>query len=358
MQTKQNSYNIKPIISLLLSVLAIFGAIVVLGKVLIPFIVALILTYILNPLVEKINLRFKIRRSFISMFMSLAVFLVFLSVPLFIIPTLILQLKSIIISIPDLVNLFNIKVLQTINVKYGTNLTLDFVNVKTLLLNNFSKVYNNVNVFSPLAKNSFIIIEILVYIILIPFILFYSIINWHPLINFFNSLIPRSYVKSVHHIFHDIDVMLSAYLRGQISVMVIMACYYAIALHIVGLNSGIVIGIMTGLLVFIPYLGILTGLLISLSICFAGFHGMHQVFATLIAFAIGHVLEGGLVTPFLVGGRIGLNPVMIIFALMVFGQLFGLVGVLLALPLSTITVVLLKHAKMYYSKTNFYNEQV
>lgn len=356
MQNMQNNFNIKPIISLLLAVFAIFGAIVILGKLLIPFIVALILTYIFNPLVEKINRKTKVRRSIISLVISLLVFLLFLSIPLFIIPTLILQLKSIITSIPDLINLFNSKVLQTINLKYGTNLTVDFDNIKSLLLNNFSRVYNNVNVFSPLAKNSFIIIEILVYIILIPFILFYSIINWHSFIKFFDSLIPRSYVNSVHHMFHDIDIMLSAYLRGQISVMLIMALYYAIALHVIHLTSGIVIGIMTGLLVFIPYLGILTGLLISLSIGFADFHGMHQIFAILIAFAIGHVLEGGLVTPFLVGGKIGLNPIMIIFALMVFGQLFGLVGVLLALPLSTITVVLLKHAKLYYSKSKFYNE--
>jgi predicted PurR-regulated permease PerM len=352
----QNNFNIKPIISLSILVLAIFSAILVLGKVLIPFIVALILTYIVNPLVEKISHKFKMRRSIISMIISLTVFIVFLSIPLFIIPTLIIQLKSIITSIPDLVNLFNTKVLQSINMKYGTSLTVDFENIKTLLLNNFSRIYNNVNVFSPLAKNSFIIIEILLYIILIPFIMFYSINNWHQLIKFFDSLIPRNYVNSVHQIFNDIDVMLSAYLRGQISVMIIMAIYYAIALHFIGLTSGIVIGTMTGLLVFIPYLGILTGLLISLSIGFSGFHGMHQIFAILIAFAVGHVLEGGLVTPVLVGGKIGLNPIMIIFALMVFGQLFGLVGVLLALPLSTITVVLLKHAKLYYSKTKFYND--
>lgn len=352
----QNKINFKPMVTLFLVVIAFFLAIVVLGKVLVPFIVALILTYIFNPLVEKINLKFKIKRSIISLIISLLVFLIFLSVPLFIIPTMILQLKVVITSIPDLVNLFNSRVLQTINLKYGTNLTVDFDNIKNLLLNNFSKIYNNVNVFSPLAKNSFIIIEILVYIILIPFILFYSIINWHQFIGFFDSLIPKSYVKNVHQIFHDIDVMLSAYLRGQISVMVIMACYYSIALHFVGINSGAVIGIITGLLVFIPYLGILTGLLISLSVGFAGFHGMHQIIAILVAFGIGHILEGGLVTPFLIGGKIGLNPIMIILALMIFGQLLGLVGVLLALPLSTIAVVLLKHAKLYYTKSKYYNE--
>ncbi|MBP9742475.1 MAG: AI-2E family transporter [Burkholderiales bacterium] len=224
------------------------------------------------------------------------------------------------------------------------------------MLNNFSKIYNNVNIFSPLAKNSFIIIEILLYIILIPFILFYSIINWHQFIRFFDSLIPKSYVNNVHHIFRDIDIMLSAYLRGQISVMIVMALYYAIALHVIGLNSGAIIGAITGLLVFIPYLGILSGLLISQGVALANFHGMHQIIAILITFGIGNLLEGGLITPYLVGGRIGLNPIMIILALMIFGQLFGLVGVLLALPLATITIVLLKHAKLYYTRSKYYNE--
>ena len=353
----QNNFNIKPIISLCLAILAIFGAILVLGKILIPFIVALILTYIVNPLVEKINLKFKIPRSIISFIISFTVFIVFLSIPLIMIPTLIMQLKLIIISTPNLINMFNTKVLGYINLKYYTHFTLDFANIKALLLSDFVNIYNNVNIFSPLAKNSFIIIEIIIYIILIPFIMFYSINNWHQLVKFFDSLIPRSYIESVHHILHEIDTILAAYLRGQISVMIIMALYYATVLNIIGLHSGIAVGILTGFLVFIPYLGILTGLLISLSIGFAGFDGIQQIYGILITFAVGHVLEGGLVTPFLVGGKIGLNPIMIIFALMVFGQVFGFVGVLLALPLSTIAIVLLRHARLYYSKTKFYSDK-
>ena len=143
----QNNFNIKPIISLSLVVLAIFGAILVLGKVLIPFIVALILTYIVNPLVEKINYKFKIHRAIIAFVISLTVFIVFLSIPLVMIPTLILQLKSILISIPDLINLFNSKVLTNINLKYGTSLTVDLESIKALAFNDFSRIYNNVNLY-------------------------------------------------------------------------------------------------------------------------------------------------------------------------------------------------------------------
>src|SRR3990167_6562350 len=114
------NFNFKPIASLLLVVVALFMLIVLLGQVLVPFIVALILTYIFNPIVEIIHRKFKIKRSIISFVISITVFLLFLSIPLFIIPTMIMQLKSIITSIPNLIHLFNDKVLQVINVKYGT----------------------------------------------------------------------------------------------------------------------------------------------------------------------------------------------------------------------------------------------
>ncbi len=353
----QNNINFKPIISLLIFVLSIFTLIVFIGKVLIPFITALILTYILNPIVEKITTKFKISRSLISLILSIMVFLLFISIPLYIIPTLFIQFKNVLINIPNIINIINNKILFAINHKYNTNFNIDFNNIKYIVLNNFKGISNNINIFSPIAKNGLIVLEVILYIILIPFILFYSIINWHVFIKFVDDLIPKSYLMAAHNIFKDIDTMLAAYLHGQISVMIIMALYYSIGLKITGLDSGVVIGLLTGTLVFIPYLGILTGLLIALSVSLAGFQGMTQIFYVLGVFGIGHILEGALVTPFLVGGKIGLNPIMVILALMIFSKLFGFVGVLLALPLSTITVVLLKHAKSYYMKSKYYSEE-
>lgn len=353
---QQQNFNLKPIISILLFVAIIFGMIVFIGKILIPFIVALILTYILNPIVEKINHKLKIKRSIISLFISIFIFLVFITIPVYVIPSIVNEVQMIISKIPDLVQRINSTILLGINQKYGTHFVLDLANLRAELLNNVSDAYNQVNIFSPLARNGVILIQIVVYIILIPFILFYSICNWHGIIEFFDNFIPRSYLNSVHEIIGDIDKMLSAYLRGQFSVMIIMAFYYTIALQVIGLTSGFIIGFITGLMVFIPYLGIFTGLLIALAVDFSNFQGMHQVFTLLAVFLVGHLIEGGLITPFLVGGKIGLNPVMIILSLMIFGKLFGFVGILLALPLSTITVVLLKYAKSYYIKSHYYNE--
>ncbi|MFN8770259.1 MAG: AI-2E family transporter [Neisseriaceae bacterium] len=353
----QRNMKIQTIISTLLLVILIFSIMTLLGKVLVPFLIALILSYIVNPFVEKIQNKLKINRSILSFCVSILFFLFFISIPLFLLPEMLLQIKLILKSVPELLNLFNTNVLSQINNKYGTNFVLDYNNMRKILISNIATVYNNVNIFSPLAHNGMILLEIIIYIVLVPFIMFYSTANFGKLLSYFNSFIPKRYVNTIHSIIKDIDKLLAAYLRGQISVMIIMACYYAIGLNIVGLKSATIIGSITGLLVFIPYLGVLTGLVISLIVGFTDFVGMHVIIGTLIVFVIGHLLEGGLITPYMVGGKIGLNPIMIIFALMAFGKLFGLVGVLLALPLATIATVLFQHLKAYYLKSNYYSEE-
>ena len=128
--------------------------------------------------------------------------------------------------------------------------------------------------------------------------------------------------------------MLAQFLRGQILVMLALALYYSVALSIAGLPSAVTIGILTGLLVFIPYLGFALGLILALLVAVLQFAGIGPIVAVLIVFGIGQMLESFLLTPFLVGDRIGLHPLAVIFALMAFGQLFGFFGILLALPAS------------------------
>lgn len=348
--------KLKPIFSLLAATILIFAMMILIGKILIPFIVALILAYILNPLVDKLEYRFSVRRKVSALFFALLVLLAFVSIPAYLIPMIVSQFKVLLNNTPEIIAVINHNLLSKLNAQFGTHIALDLDDLKQMVLANQTKITDNLNLFSHIAQNGIIVIEVIVYTILIPFALFYSIINWNNILKFFDEMIPRSFTAPMHHLFKDIDVMLSAYLRGQLSVMLIMACYYAIGLNIVKLPTGTAIGIITGLLVFIPYLGVLSGLVFALTIGLSQFTGSGGLVAIFAVFAIGHILEGGLVTPFLVGGRIGLNPVMIILALMAFGKVFGLVGVLLALPLSTIAVVLLRHAKQYYKNTNYYKD--
>lgn len=348
--------KIKPLASVLAVTVILFTIMVLIGKVLIPFITALILAYILNPLIDLLHKKFAIRRKFSAIIFSVLMLLIFVAIPVYLLPVLLDELKIVVDKFPQIVSLINEHVLSTVNSQLGTHITVDLNSLKTMVLNNQIKITNNLDMFQHVAQNGMILIEVIIYLILIPFAMFYSILNWNNILRFFDELIPRSFLEPMHHLFLDVDIMLSSYLRGQLSVMLIMASYYSIGLSIIKLPSGVAIGIITGLLVFIPYLGILSGLMFSLIIGLAQFTGTSSLIEIFIVFAIGHMFEGGLVTPFLVGGRIGLNPIMIILALMVFGKLFGLVGILLALPLSTIALVLLRHAKKYYTSTHYYRD--
>ncbi len=171
-------------------------------------------------------------------------------------------------------------------------------------------------------------------VLLMPVVLFYFLRDWHEIVQRIEDLIPRRLHPGACNIAGEIDRVLGEFLRGQLLVMLLMAAYYVVALWIAGLEYALPIGILSGLLVFVPYLGALVGLLLGTLAGFNQFDGVLGLAGVWIAFGIGQVLEGTVVTPWLVGNRIGLHPVAVIFALLVFGKLFGFFGVLLALPAS------------------------
>jgi predicted PurR-regulated permease PerM len=154
--------------------------------------------------------------------------------------------------------------------------------------------------------------------------------------------------------FGEVDLLLAQYLRGQLLVMLVLAVYYSTALAIAGFDVALPVGIITGLLVFIPYLGFGLGLILALISAILQFQGWHGLVAIGLIYGFGQILEGFFLTPRLVGERIGLNPLAVIFALMAFGQFFGFAGVLLALPCSAILMVAFKHLRASYLESSFY----
>jgi predicted PurR-regulated permease PerM len=191
-------------------------------------------------------------------------------------------------------------------------------------------------------------------VLLIPVVLFYFLRDWHEIVRRIEDLIPRRLHRGARNIAVEIDRVLGEFLRGQLLVMLLMAAYYAAALWIAGLEYALPIGILSGLLVFVPYLGVLVGLLLGTLAGFNQFDGVLGLAGVWIAFGIGQVLEGMVVTPLLVGNRIGLHPVAVIFALLVFGRLFGFFGVLLALPASAALLVALRHLRAHYVDSDLY----
>jgi predicted PurR-regulated permease PerM len=191
---------------------------------------------------------------------------------------------------------------------------------------------------------------------LIPLVLFYLLRDWPVLLAKVEAAIPRRMLTKILEITHEVDCILAEFLRGQVSVMVLMSTYYVFALWLTGLEFALPIGVVAGMLVFVPYLGMLTGLTLASLAALTQFDQFTSIALVWSVFGVGQVLEGMVVTPWLVGDRIGLHPLTVVFALLAFGQLFGFFGLLLALPLSAVLLVGLRHASKWYLNSALYRD--
>jgi predicted PurR-regulated permease PerM len=200
------------------------------------------------------------------------------------------------------------------------------------------------------------IIGVLVNLTLIPLAMFYFLRDWESMLARLDEVIPRQWHSKVREIAGDADRVLAEFLRGQIAVMLLMSAFYVVALWLVGLEFALPIGIVAGLLVFVPYLGMILGLLLATLAAAMQFTAFGSVLLVWVMFGLGQFLEGFVVTPWLVGDRIGLHPLMVIFALLAFGQVLGFFGLLLALPLAAILLVALRHGKAWYLTSNMYRK--
>jgi predicted PurR-regulated permease PerM len=191
-------------------------------------------------------------------------------------------------------------------------------------------------------------------LILILFVLFYLLIDWDHFFKLLEGFIPPRFAHTVHHLCMHTDGLLSQYLRGQILVISIMATFYSIGLSLVGIEGAIALGVFTGLMIIIPYIGITLGFTIGVMSVILQFGFGSELVWVLAIFGVGQFLEGFFLTPRLVGERIGLHPVAVLFALIIFGKLFGFFGVLLALPASAVSLVLIQFGWSLYIKSSWY----
>jgi predicted PurR-regulated permease PerM len=194
--------------------------------------------------------------------------------------------------------------------------------------------------------------------LLTPLVAFYFLRDWDVMIAHLDGWMPLRHRNQLRELAREIDAILAGFIRGQATVCVIFAIYYSIALSLAGLEFGIIIGIAAGILTFIPYLGAAAGLIASVTVAFIQFDDHARVAIVAVVYIVGHLIEGNLVTPLLVGGRVKLHPVWIIFSLMAGGALFGFTGVLLAVPVAAVVGVLVRFGLREYLDSNFYDNRV
>ncbi len=327
-----------------------------LSPILAPFLAAGILAYIFNPVVNRLEAR-GLSRGFGTV---LAVVLLIVAVVLMlviILPLFYKEIAQLTQLIPNFLDQIKTNVVPWINAKLGVQINLDPSTVRQFIQDNLSDASGIAKrVFSSVGTGGLAVVGALVNLALVPVVFFYVLRDWPTIVSSVDDMIPRRFHAGISNIATEIDAVLSEFLRGQLLVMLIMSAFYVVGLWAVGLKFALPVGLITGLLVFIPYLGVGMGMLLGTVAAVMQYDNvMFGVAMVWAIFGAGQVIESFLVTPKFVGERIGLHPVAVIFALLAFGQVFGFFGVLLALPASAAILVGLRHLQARYQASTLFN---
>ena len=323
-----------------------------------PFLFAFILAYILRPLVLRLqNLGLgKTLASSIGMLFGLGVFLIILLLLINLlrheIPLIKAQLP---IWLQSLQTWLGPKLLS-LNIEIDWLALRDAITQK--LTAHFSANANQIlsTSFETILASGSSVLGGLVNIVLILFVLFYLLIDWQHFFELLKQLLPIRYQDTALRLALETDLLLSQYLRGQMLVILIMAVFYSAGLSLTGMHGALGLGVFTALVIVIPYIGIALGLILAVLSVVLQFGLGPELVIVLVVFGIGQVLEGFFLTPRLVGERIGLHPVAVLFALLIFAKLFGFFGVLLALPASAVVLVLIRFAWSQYAQSSWYQK--
>ncbi|TNF59077.1 MAG: AI-2E family transporter [Burkholderiales bacterium] len=325
-----------------------------LAPVLMPFVLAAVLAYALHPLVERLHAR-RIPRWLGAGVAIGLLSLLLLLVMLLIVPVITKQVPLLKEQVPALLERFN-EVLLPLAARFGLDLQIDVAQVRIWLRELVSGHESELigGLLSSLRIGGSALAALFGNLILAPIVAYYLLLDWGPLVGRAKRLIPPRWLSTVQGFLDETDEVLGQYLRGQLLVMGILAVFYTVGLALVGLKLALPIGVFTGLAVFVPYLGFGLGMVLGLLAAVLQFQSVLGVALVAVVFIIGQVVESMYITPRLLGERIGLHPIAVIFSLMAFGHLFGFVGVLVALPASAVLLVALRRAKRGYLGSDLY----
>ncbi len=328
----------------------------VLRSVLLPFVAGIIIGYLLDPLTSKIE-KWGMNR-------TLATILVMVMVILIVFPLLILlvgvideQLGRFISSVPNYLSSL-LKKFEPLFIELQQRFPdLEAEKVRQYIRNNMS---NSLKVFGTIAKSvlssGFAFFNVLSLLLITPVVAFYMLRDWDTFVKKVRSLLPRNSKASIEKQAREIDRILAGFIRGQFSVCLLLGTFYAVGLYIVGLDLGVLVGFIAGIISFIPYVGSITGFVISMGIAFAQFDNLAQILQVVAIFVAGQFLEGNFLTPKLVGDSVGLHPVWIMFALLAGGVLLGFLGLMIAVPVAAVLGVILRHQIDNYKQSSLYQD--
>ncbi len=322
-----------------------------LAPILAPFLSALLLAYIVNPLVTRMSRRLpRTLSASIALALIASVILVLMLV---LIPLVARQVKAIVTQFPQYIDWIKLHVGPLAQQHFGVE--LDTALIKGWLTEHATEVQGfAVQLLPTLKSGGLALLGLVGNLVLTPVVLFYFLRDWDDMIARVADLIPRNVSGTLNVLLKEIDAVLGEFLRGQLLVMLLMAAFYTIGLWLVGLDYALSVGLIAGFLTFVPYLGVIVGVVIATMTGLLQFGDLTHLLWIWGVFVAANVLEGNVFVPWLVGDRIGLHPVAVIFALLAFGELFGFTGILLALPASAALLVWLRYVRRKYLASGMY----
>ncbi|MBC7916755.1 MAG: AI-2E family transporter [Rhodoferax sp.] len=332
-----------------------------LAPVLTPFIVAAVLAYALTPLVNRLDRlgRGRMPRVLAVIVVELLLLVALLGIALLIVPILAKEVPLMREQVPLLLDRLN-GAMKPLITQWGLPISLDVASIKAFVLKylnaNFEEAFGSV--MTSLKLGGSVAFALIGNAVLIPVALFYLLMDWERFIASLTQLVPARARASFDSFTQEADAVLGQYLRGQLLVMLVMAAFYSIGLALFGLDLALPIGVFTGLAMFVPYLGFGLGMLMAILAGLLQFSATSgpgtAVLMVAVVYGLGQLVESLYLTPRLVGERIGLHPLAVIFALLAFGQLLGFVGVLIALPASAVLLVAIRRTWVGYLDSKLY----
>lgn len=340
--------------SLLVSSVLIFCYLV--SDILAPFIASFIFAYILQPLIDNYSKRFKLSKELVS----IIIFLIFISsfglIVIVLVPVIYQQFTIFVQKIPKYEEYFHSKTITLAKKFGGESYNSEFV---TKLYGAIQSAIDSFfTIIASLANHiwdyTIATINLVSLFVLVPIILYYFLRDWDKMVFALQGLMPEKGRSKIREIFIAINELLSAYIRGQLNICIILALYYIIGLNLIGIDLALLIGLLSGFLIIIPFIGAFTSFIFAALSCYISFDFGYEFLYVVILYTIGHTIEGYILAPRIIGDKIGLHPVWIIFSVFAAGSLLGFIGILFAIPLAGIVKVLIVQFINYYKSTKYF----
>ncbi len=328
------------------------------SQILLPFAAGMVLAYFLDPVADRLE-KWGLSRTMATTVILLAFLVVVVLALVLVIPVLVNQFSDFVARLPQLLEQLQ-RLVTSFNPEWlKERFGIDPANLRQGLNSMLSSgVTMLTTIFSSLVSSAASLFSLAGLFVVTPVVAFYMLLDWDRMVDKVDSWVPRDYVPTVRQLANEINASTAGFVRGQGTVCLLLGLIYAGGLSLVGLNFGILVGLFAGLISFIPYVGSLVGLVLSLGLAFVQFWPEWQwVAATAAVFFIGQFIEGNILQPRLVGKSVGLHPVWLMFALFAFGALFGFVGLLIAVPAAAAVAVLVRFAISKYLESPLYTGQ-